>query len=138
VSADFDFVAYEDPNFPETYGVTQFFTRVYQGASDPFCEASWWDTWGTPVPWTNIATAFNLPCWAGWNLGFVLYAGEPPPDPERACCVNYVCTIETQVACAAMGGTWYSTVETCDPTPCPPPVPTIEKSWGEIKSLYTK
>jgi hypothetical protein len=78
VSADFDFTSYED-------GVTQWFWRLYPGFGyDPFCEASWWDTWNTPeTNWNAISVALALPCWAGWDASFVLYSGEPPPTPTQ-------------------------------------------------------
>jgi hypothetical protein len=131
VSADFDFTLYDDPATPAVDdGVTQFFNRTYIGGYDPYCEVSWWDTWNTPnTNWNAISTALNIPCWAGWNLGFVLYGGEPPVT--AACCVGSVCTMTTQTDCA---GVWYPGV-TCDANPCPPN-PTEEKSWGGIKHLY--
>ena len=98
---------------------TQWFNRMFEGAYDPYCEASWWDTWsGTEVPWNAISIPVNVPCWTGWNIGFVLYSNYVPP-PTGACCIPGVaCFVTTQDQCT--DGTWYPDV-TCDPDPCAQP-----------------
>lgn len=123
VSADFDFTA----------DGTQWFWRMYQGQWEPFCEASWWDTWGgVEVPWNAVSVAINMPCWTGYNASFVLYAGTPPPT--GACCdPDGNCTVTTQDQCLPPDN-WMSGY-TCDPNPCPAN-PVENKSWGQIKNDY--
>jgi hypothetical protein len=75
VAADFDF----------TLDATQWFWRMMEGAYDPLCEASWWDTWNTPpTNWMPVSAAVGVPGWAGWNAAFVLYSGEPTPAEETS------------------------------------------------------
>jgi len=128
ISADYDFVLGSDGA-----AYTQWFERMYEGAFDPYCEASWWDNWSVPeVPWNAISIAINQPCWTGWNIGFVLYSNEQPPEPG-ACCVGVECLFVLETECATLGGDWYG--GPCQPNPCPP-IPTDEKSWGQIKNQY--
>ncbi len=47
----------------------------------------------------------------------------PPPAIQSACCVDYVCSLETPETCAAHGGTYYGDGTVCTPSPCPPPPP---------------
>lgn len=127
-SADYDFTIGLDG-----LAYTQWFCRMYEGAYDPYCEASWWDTWNTPATnWNAISIAINQPCWTGWNIGFVLYSNEAPPL-DGACCFGPDCVILAEGACAQQGGVWYG--GPCDPNPCPP-VPVEESSWGAIKNQY--
>jgi hypothetical protein len=137
VSADFDFTLYDDPSTPAADdGVTQFFNRTYIGGYDPYCEVSWWDIWNTPeTNWNAISVAINIPCWAGWNMGFVLYSdGECVVNPMGACCVpGTACFQSTDADC---NGTWYINTP-CTPDPCVV-IPTESKSWGEIKNIYSK
>jgi hypothetical protein len=59
----------------------------------------------------------------------------PPPPGDGACCIlGAPCQIMTQTQCDAAGGTYFGDDSTCDPSPCP--VPTIERTWGQIKSNY--
>ena len=131
VSADFDFTTWND-------GVTQYFQRVYTGNYEPFCEGEWWDTWNTTtVPWIRMSVAVNMPCWAGWDGGFVLYSNITPP-PIGVCCdpVTGICLLVEQTACQAPA-VWHPEWTSCDPNPCPlPPVPVERSSWGRLKSLY--
>ncbi len=115
VSADFDYTSYAG-------GYTQWFSRVYEGAYDPFCEASYWDTWtGSETPWNSISAAIGQPCWSGWNLAFVLYSNYVPP-PTSACCLSTgECYVVGESDCGSMGGAWHSDWLTCDPNPCPVP-----------------
>ena len=124
-SADFDFTLYGD-------GVTQWFERLVTGTYDPYCESMWYDGWSDPPGnWNGTSVAIALPCWAGWNNGFVLY-DIYVPDPWGACCdAAGGCTIAWEGDC---NGTWYAHV-LCDPNPCVP-VPVHESSWGAIKNLY--
>jgi hypothetical protein len=127
VSADYNFQLGLDG-----LAYTQWFNRMYEGAYDPYCEASFWDTWNDPeTPWNAISIAINIPCWAGWNTGFVLYENGGPET--GACCIpGAACFVTTQDQC--QGGQFYPGV-TCDPDPCPP-VPVEEKTWGQIKNQY--
>lgn len=126
VSTDFDF----------TVNATQWFWRMFEGAYDPICEASWWDTWNDPpTNWMPVSEAVGQPCWAGWNASFVLYSGEAPP-PEGACCFDDGhCEMLTEDRCAAAGGTLWIPDEVCDPNPCPP-VATEESTWGSTKARF--
>jgi hypothetical protein len=136
VSADFDFTTYDDPATPAVDdGVTQFFNRTYIGGYDPYCEVSWWDTWNTPnTNWNALSVALNIPCWAGWNLGFVLYSGEVPPEMGACCIQGTACFQATDADCS---GNWYAGVPCVPNDPCPP-VPTETKSWGDIKNIYSR
>jgi hypothetical protein len=56
-----------------------------------------------------------------------------------ACCFlnTGACQVLTQEECEALPDTeYYGDDVPCDPNPCPPPVPTLESSWGQIKSSY--
>jgi spore coat protein A len=47
---------------------------------------------------------------------------ETCPAPVAACCrpdVTAACSEQTRAACAAAGGAWVESAETCDPNPCP-------------------
>jgi len=125
ISADYAFQLGSDG-----LAYTQWFNRMYEGAYDPYCEASWWDTWSTEVPWNAISIALNIPCWTGWNIGFVLYSNE---QVTGACCVGEVCTVGPQADCQ---GEYQGDGTDCDPNPCPIPNPTEETSWGQIKHHY--
>jgi hypothetical protein len=58
------------------------------------------------------------------------------PAPLGACCfTDGSCAILEEQACADAGGIWQGPDTVCDPNPCTP-VPTIESSWGKIKSQY--
>lgn len=57
----------------------------------------------------------------------------PPPPVTGACCVGEECTITTEADCP---GEYQGDDTVCDPNPCIEPVPTIESSWGQIKSIY--
>jgi len=41
--------------------------------------------------------------------------------PTGACCENGACTVMTQAACIASGGTYQGNGTDCSPNPCPPP-----------------
>ncbi len=63
----------------------------------------------------------------------IINGEEGSAPPVAACCdAAGLCTLTTQAACV---GTWYGSILTCEPNPCPP-VPVETKSWGEVKSLY--
>jgi len=127
VAADFDLISYES-------SLTQWFWRLYQGYYEPYCEASWWDTWsGTEVPWNAVSIGVNMPCWAGWNAAFVLYTDQQ--YATGACCApNGDCTVTTESDCQSPN-VWYGG-EVCDPNPCPKPVPVENSTWGHIKQHY--
>jgi hypothetical protein len=77
VSPDFDMILYP-PDAPTAW--TQWFWRTYQGMYDPFCEMMFWDLWNEPATnWMPVGAAVGLTCWDGWNLAFVLYAGDYVP-----------------------------------------------------------
>jgi hypothetical protein len=125
VSADFDFTSYSD-------GVTQWFWRMYPGFGyNPYCEASWWDTWNTPeTNWNAISVAIAMPCWAGWDASFVLYSGGT--TPMGACCApDGTCQMTTQSGCS---GVYMGDGTDCDPNPCG--TPTERTTWGSIKSNF--
>jgi spore coat protein A len=47
---------------------------------------------------------------------------ETCPPPVGACCrrdVTAACSVQTSAACAAAGGAWMESAESCDPNPCP-------------------
>lgn len=132
-SADFDFTTFGT-------GVTQWFCRMFpglMGGYDPYCEASWWDTWGgagAEVNWVPISVGINLPCWAGWDMGFVLYSN--PAGVQGACCApDGSCTMTAQGDCAAPS-VWHGEWTSCNPNPCPQPVPVEKSSWGSLKNSY--
>jgi len=72
----------------------------------------------------------------GSFVGGDCVVGLCPIAYTGACCVNYVCSIVSPENCAAAAGTYYGNDSLCDPTPCPIPVPTEAKSWGQIKNNY--
>jgi len=114
VSADFDLV------LDSVSGtLTQWFWRLYQGYWEPYCEASWWDTWsGTEVPWQPVSVGVAMPCWEGWNASFVLYSNSE--HATGACCDPGTgnCTVTAQSDCT---GNWLGGGTVCDPNPCPQP-----------------
>jgi len=129
-SADFDFTTYGT-------GVTQWFCRMHPGVMggyDPYCEAGWWDTWNDPpTPWNAISVGINLPCWAGWDMGFVLYSNYVPP-PEGACCrPDGSCFLVVQAEC--LPPNVWNGAALCDPNPCTP-IPVQNKTWGGVKASY--
>ena len=46
------------------------------------------------------------------------------PDPTGACCANFVCSIQTEVACLQSGGTYFGDNVSCGQIDCSPPDPT--------------
>jgi hypothetical protein len=123
ISADFDFTA----------NGTQWFWRVMQGQWEPYCEASWWDTWGTEVPWNAVSVGVAQPCWEGWNASLVLYSQQE--HVMGACCApDGACTLTQESDCQPPN-TWMGPGTVCDPNPCHP-VPVEEKTWGRIKKSY--
>jgi hypothetical protein len=127
VSADFDF----------TSAGTQWFWRLFgEGVGYyPYCEAGWWDTWGTEVPWNAISVGAGQPCWAGWDMAFVLYSDYVVPT--KVCCVGQDCFVITEYECTAMmGGVFHPEWSSCGPpNPCEA-TPTTPSTWGGIKNLY--
>ena len=73
-----------------------------------------------------------MPCWAGWNIGFVLYSNYVPPVPGACCRPDGSCVMVPQEQCVPPD-VWFD--GPCDPNPCPP-VPVENKSWGQIKNQY--
>lgn len=59
---------------------------------------------------------------------------EPPET--GACCFGEDCVVATEADCARDGGVYQGDGSVCQPNPCIPPVPTIETSWGAVKSNY--
>lgn len=79
-----------------------------------FCSALRGEFLGTGIP------CFPDPCGAG-----------------SACCfLDGSCAVLTEWGCEAADGIFQGEGTSCDPNLCPPPTPTIERSWGQIKSLY--
>jgi hypothetical protein len=76
VAPDFDF-QYD----PISASYSQMFNRVCPSDGYSLCEGMWWDGWsnGSAAAWLPISMAADAPCWAGWDLGFVLYSGPPGP-----------------------------------------------------------
>jgi len=136
VSADFDFTTYDDPGTPAADpGVTQFFWRVYPGLGyNPYCEASWWDTWNSPATnWNAISVAVAIPCWAGWDAAFVLYSNYF--QVMGACCTpDGICTVVDQLLCTPPNTFIPNGV--CTPNPCGGVNPTEKTTWGSIKHNF--
>jgi hypothetical protein len=60
----------------------------------------------------------------------------PPPIPRGACCdPQGNCTITTQAECLPPN-VWHPEWTSCEPNYCPPPVPTQNTTWGQIKANY--
>jgi len=92
------------------------------------------------INWTATASGtyyLILDCY-GTDMGgaYTLSYDLSCPGPEGACCVEYVCTVVSGVECERMGGQYFGDGTSCNPSPCPPPTPTKESSWGQIKSNY--
>lgn len=137
-SADFDFVGWAVP--PDTVGAaTQFYVRMFTDPSPaddytPYCMGSVYSDGAmfTATNWIDIDTNSPTAIWPGWNVGYVVYGTPEAPPAEGACCDALgACTVTVEAACA---GTWTGGI-TCTPNPCPP-VPTENKSWGQIKNSY--
>ncbi len=81
--------------------------------------------------WVGVST------FSGWpESDYVLdVCGiQNPPLPPGACCsVTGVCVVLTPEACAFWGGVFLG--GECTPNVCEP-VPTEDKSWGQLKNLY--
>jgi hypothetical protein len=61
---------------------------------------------------------------------------NPCPQPATgACCIGEDCFVRTEAECTAAGGEYKGDDVSCDPNPCIP-IPTIETTWGQIKSNY--
>jgi len=77
--ADFDFQLDDPPT-----GYSQWFWRVNPGLGISQCEAMVWDGWneGSGTAWTPISIFNSAPCWAGFDMTFKLYSGEPPVATE--------------------------------------------------------
>ncbi|MEZ4654429.1 MAG: hypothetical protein R3E12_12780 [Candidatus Eisenbacteria bacterium] len=58
---------------------------------------------------------------------------ESVPPPQGACCFSDGSCMETSAT--ECSGEYQGDGTVCDPNPCVP-VPTIESSWGKIKSQY--
>jgi hypothetical protein len=59
----------------------------------------------------------------------------PQPPPMGICCDALAhCTVTTEDGCVGVG-TWNGAITSCVGDPCPP-VPTENKSWGQIKNSY--
>lgn len=58
------------------------------------------------------------------------------PAPEGACCLSDgSCIFGAPEDCEGAGGVYQGDDTACEPNPCPV-VPTIEKSWGQIKGEF--
>ncbi len=66
---------------------------------------------------------------------FTLDDPDCGPMREGACCVEEMCEILTEDECAARPGVYQGDDTVCDPNPCDI-VPTIERSWGQIKGSF--
>jgi|GEM_PF-4439449 len=66
----------------------------------------------------------------GWYLSRVVVGGNPPI--QGACCdlKTGVCTIRTEPSCYEAGGEWHGEWGTCDPNPCPQPIPNASMTLG--------
>lgn len=74
---------------------------------------------------------------AGGNfLSETLICEENTCITEFACCVCDVCTMTTEQGCADIQGQWFPGDNCDEPTPCGPPSPTDNTSWGNIKAIY--
>lgn len=58
------------------------------------------------------------------------------PDPTGACCIGTDCVVLTALECEARGGDYQGDDVPCVPGETCVPVPTIESSWGTIKTTY--
>jgi len=68
-------------------------------------------------PWIGIAEGFALPCWAGWDMGMVIYGNAPATG---ACCApSGTCSVSTACECF---GIYLGDDIVCDPNPCEQPV----------------
>lgn len=135
ISFDNDWVYWDDPATPAADPAwTQAYARVYEGAYDPYCEAAIYSDGliFAANDWQALSVISNLPCWAGWNLGFVLYSNYVPPVEGACCLADGTCIVIVQDGCQ---GTYQGDGTTCTPNPCPP-IPTENTSWGAIKNLY--
>lgn len=115
VSGDYDLVL--DPGGTL---LTQWFVRLVPGGGFTACEVSGYfcDDVDVCDPWTDVSTLFALPCWEGWDLGFVLYGD---PAATGACCsTSGVCQVTTAAECTAPNQ-YQGDGTTCDPNPCPQP-----------------
>ncbi len=83
-------------------------------------------------------------CLGGWNLwmgaGVSCYPLPCPncalPCGNGACCMSDgSCVIGYQEACGYNGGIFQGFTSDCNPDPCQE-TSVVERSWGEIKSLY--
>lgn len=71
------------------------------------------------------------------KLGFFT-AGDLPcfGDTTGACCFDDgSCAILNEADCSSSGGDYVGDESTCVPSPCSV-VPTVERSWGQIKGLF--
>jgi hypothetical protein len=61
---------------------------------------------------------------------------DPNPcfQPEGACCIETECLLLPADLCAEAGGNFLGAGTNCDPNPCV--IPTLQKSWGQIKGEY--
>lgn len=62
---------------------------------------------------------------------------QPNPCPEAmgACCLADECRVSNPEYCDAVDGTYQGHGTDCDPNPCEE-VPTLRRSWGQIKNAY--
>lgn len=63
----------------------------------------------------------------------VVVNGDVNEQVPEACCFGETCQLLLEADCLAQGGAFYGGA--CDPNPCPP-VPTENKSWGQVKEMY--
>jgi hypothetical protein len=106
-------------------------TVGYCGMSTPACD----DCWGRSLSWQDdlfyfislghtTLEAFNLA-----NADFPVcaqsacmrFAGDEQYSlllTEGACCVGVACQVSSGEDCAAIGGVWFPSIESCDPDPC--------------------
>ena len=63
------------------------------------------------------------------------YRAEYEEPPRNApCCLDDICTYETEHDCNEAGGEWHPEASSCTSTLCITPL--AEVSWGRIKALY--
>ncbi len=84
--------------------------------------------------WNWIGTSV-FEDWAESDYVLDVCGIKNPPPPPGACCRNGLCMVMEQELCLFVGGTFTAPGVLCDPNPCEP-VPTENKSWGQLKNLY--
>ncbi|MEE2681824.1 MAG: S8 family serine peptidase [Planctomycetota bacterium] len=72
------------------------------------------------------------------NVSAALASLGENSDPNGACCIDYGCSIRTQVECIQAGGTYFGDDSSCGQAECAPPDPTGACCLGNNCSLQTE